>query len=368
MGISRLRNTPRRLNSLNLLHLLAFGVGFGIALGVLLPAPAARAAEVPWLYDVQVPVADQSPRARLESAREGLAQVLTRLTGLTRLPASEVIDRALAAPDLYYNQFGFRRDDENGGLLLQLQFMPDAVLNLIRQANLPVWRSSRPTVLAWVVVDDGGERQILGSVSEHPAVVALKQRAVERGLPLLLPLMDLADQMAVEPAVVWGRLSQPLLEASERYDADILLIGRLQERPDGRWSGSWEFWVDGDVHDRTEQASEPARLGIVAADLVSDEIAARYAVRDSGVRRVELNISAVESAADYADLLRYFSGLEFVDEVDVWTVSGDRIGVSLVTSAEPEQLQELFRMDRRLFPDSLRMSPGPAMELVWQRR
>jgi uncharacterized protein len=223
-------------------------------------------------------------------------------------------------------------------------------------------------VLAWVVVDDGGERQILGSVSEHPAVVALKQRAVERGLPLLLPLMDLADQMAVEPAVVWGRLSQPLLEASERYDADILLIGRLQERPDGRWSGSWEFWVDGDVHDRTEQASEPARLGIVAADLVSDEIAARYAVRDSGVRRVELNISAVESAADYADLLRYFSGLEFVDEVDVWTVSGDRIGVSLVTSAEPEQLQELFRMDRRLFPDSLRMSPGPAMELVWQRR
>jgi hypothetical protein len=66
--------------------------------------------------------------------------------------------------------------------------------------------------------------------------------------------------------------------------------------------------------------------------------------------------------------VRCFSSLEFVEEVDIRFISGARIGVSLTTGAELEQLQELFRLDRRLFADRLRESPGPALELVWQRR
>jgi uncharacterized protein len=316
-----------------------------------------------------VPVADQSPRARLESAGAGLGQVLTRLTGLTALPRNEAVDRALAAPDLYYSQFGFRRGGD-GELLLHLQFVPDAVLNLIRQANLPVWRANRPTVLAWAVVDDGnGGRQILSSAATHPVGDALKQRASERGLPLILPLMDLEDQLLVEPAIVWGRLSQPLLEASQRYGADILLIGRVQLQPDGNWTGSWEFWLEENVRELEQQATDPALLGAVAADLVSDELAARFAVMDTGSsRRLELAVSAVDGAADYADLLRYLGGLEIVDEVDVRFLSGDRLGVSLVTVADPDQLQDMFRLDRRLLPDPMRPALGPALELVWQRR
>jgi uncharacterized protein len=355
------RNATRRYHRLALLPSLALAA-------LLWAAGTARADEVPWLYDVRVPVEDQSPRARLAAAGTGLVQVLTRLTGLTAIPASEVIDRALAAPDLYYSQFGFDRAPDGEGLLLRLQFTPDAVQNLIRQANLPVWRSNRPTVVAWVVVDDGAERTILGSASTHPAAEALRERAIERGLPVLLPLMDLADQMEVEPAAVWGRLSQPLMAASERYAADIVLIGRLQQTATGAWTGSWEYWLGEEVRSLDREAAEPGLLGQVAADFVSDEIALRYAVLDRGRQRLELNVSAVESVADYADLLRYFGSLEFVDEVDVRFVSGGRVGVSLTTGAEAEQLQELFRLDRRLFADPLNPSPGPALELVWQRR
>lgn len=352
---------PRRFR---LRHPLTLLVLLGLSLG----AAAARSDDVLWLYEVQVPVADQSPRARLEAAGTALAQVLTRLTGLTDLPRNEAVDRALAAPDLYYNQFGFRRG-EAGELLLHLQFVPQSVLDLIRRGNLPIWRANRPTVLAWTVVDDGtGERRIVNAGAAHPVAEGLKQRAQERGLPLILPLMDLEDQMLVEPAMVWGRLTQPLLEASERYPADILLIGRVQLQPDGRWLGNWEFWLEDDVRELEQQAEEPAQLGAAAADLVSNELAARFAVLDSGARRLELAVSAVESAADYADLLRYLGGLEIVDEVDVRFVSADRLGISLVTVAEPDQLQDLLRLDRRLLPDPYRPALGPALELVWQRR
>lgn len=337
------------------------------ALAAWLTAAAAVAEEVPWLYEVEVPVEDQSSMARLDAAGRALAELLTRLTGLASVPRNEAVSRALAAPDLYYNQFGYERGAEEG-LRLRLQFTPQAVLGLIRDANLPIWRANRPGVLAWIVLDDGSERRILGADSEHPLVLALRQRARQRGLPLRLPLMDLTDQLAVSPAAVWGRLSQALMPASVRYAADIIVVGRVQQLGDDGWAADWEFWVEGDIRELELEAAQPQPLGRAAADLVADELAARYAVLDRGVRRLDLVVSAVQGAGDYAELLRYLGGLEFVEQVNVASVSGDRLGVSLFTAAEPGQLLELFRLDQRLFPDQLNESPGGAIELVWQRR
>lgn len=329
------------------------------------PAPA-PAEEVPWLYEVSVPVADQSASARIDAAGEALAELLTRLTGLASVPRNEAVTRALAAPDLYYNQFAFERAAEGDGLQLRLQFTPRAVLELIRDARLPIWRASRPVVVAWVVLDDGRERRILGADTEHPVVLALRERARERGVPLRLPLLDLADQLAVEPAAVWGRLSQTLEPASARYGADIILVGRVQALDETRWAASWEFWIEGEIRDLELEATDPARLGHAAADLVADELAARYAVLDRGLRRLDFVVSAVRSPADYAELLRYFSGLEFVEQIAVTRVAGDQLGVSLVTAAGPDQLLELFQLDQRLFPDLINDAPGGSIGLVWQ--
>ncbi len=331
-------------------------------------APAAPAEEVPWLYEVSVPVADQSAAARIDAAGQALAELLTRLTGLASVPRNDAVTRALAAPDLYYNQFAFERAPDGEGLRLRLQFTPRAVLELVRDARLPIWRANRPAVVAWVVLDDGGERRILGADSDHPVVTALRERARQRGLPLRLPLLDLADQLAVAPAAVWGRLSQTLEPASARYGADIVLVGRVVALDESRWAASWEFWVEGEIRDLDLEAAEPGRLGRAAADLLADELASRYAVLDRGVRQLDLTVSAVRSPADYAELLRYVGGLEFVEQVAVTRVDGDRLGISLFTSAEPDQLLELFRLDQRLFPDLLNDAPAGAIGLAWRRR
>ncbi len=296
-----------------------------LALVLLLAVPAwVRAAEVPWLYEVEVPVADQSAEARLDAASRALAELLIRLTGLASVPRNDQVSRALEAPDLYYNQFRFEHQPANEGgetgdgqLMVRLQFMAEPVLDLIRDAGLPIWRSNRPTVLVWIVVDDGNERRILAADSENPVVKGITERARERGVPLQLPLMDLTDQLAVEPAAVWGRLGQILEPASRRYGADVLLVGRLQSAGDEHWSASWELWVDGDVRDLDQEARDPAALGRAAGDLVADELAGRYAVLDRGVRRIDLVVEGVSNAADYAGLLRYLGGLEFIQSVSV---------------------------------------------------
>ncbi|MFX3657598.1 MAG: hypothetical protein ACN6I7_00155 [bacterium] len=79
-------------------------------------------------------------------------------------------------------------------------------------------------------------------------------------------------------------------------------------------------------------------------------------------------MSALTGARAYADLLGYLGDLEFVDALVVTRVEGDKLWLSLVTPADPEQLLALFRLDRRLFPNSLSATPGVALDLVWQRR
>lgn len=353
-------------------HTLAAGAVLAVCILLLAAAPA-RADEVPWLYEVAVPVEDQSSAARLDAAGRALAEVLTRVTGLSSVPRNETVRRALAAPDLYYNQFRFERAEdedraEDDGMRLRLQFAQRAVLDLVRDARLPIWRSSRPQVMVWAVVEEDGERRILDTDSDHAALAGLKARARQRGVPLRLPMMDLADQLAVPPAAVWGRLRNTLLPASERYGTATVLVGRLERQGEAQWSASWELWVDGDEASRELRSSTPARLGRAAADLAADELASRYAVLDRGVRRLELAVSAVDGPQDYAELLRYIGGLEFVEEVTVSSVDADRLGVSLLTPADPDQLLELFRLDRRLMLDRFDAAPGGAIELVWQGR
>jgi uncharacterized protein len=338
-------------------------------LAAVLGAAPLHAEEVSWLYDVQVPVADQSASARLEAGGRALTQVLSRITGLASVPTSEPVSRALATPDRYYSQFGFERAPDGDGLMLRVQFVPAAVLDLVRAAELPVWRSSRPRVIAWVAVEDTtGERQILSAASEQALADGVLGRARERGLPLQLPLLDLEDQLAVDPAAVWGRLSQSLLPASERYDADIVLVGRVQQRGEDAWSSSWEFWVDGDILHLDGEGPDAETLGRAAADLVADELARRYAVLGGSLGRLDMAVSALQGARDYAQLLRYLGDLEFVDELLVSRVEGDRVYLSLLTSAEPDQLLELFRLDQRLFSNSLDDAGDVTLDLVWQRR
>ncbi len=330
------------------------------------------AAVVPWLYDVEVPVENQTSSARLKASRVALLQVLTRLTGLVHVPRYPQIVRALGAPDLYYSQFRFVAGPVsvfNNGveapLSLRIQFEPRSVLRLIKDSALPIWGSNRPLVVAWVVVERGIEREIIATGSTHPLALALQQRAEERGLPILYPLLDLEDQIKVDPAVVWGRMSQILLPASERYGADIVLVGRIQTLGEGSWATNWEFWLDGLVIPLDRRDFEATLSAAAVVDLIADELTQRYAVLGREPRQILLGVSGVASPADYGNLLNYLEALEFVDGVNVAQINADHLGLIVTTRAEPEQLQRLLEVERRLLQPTDPGLSSADIEMVW---
>ena len=100
--------------------------------------PGQAAEVVPWLYEVAVPVLDQSDEERRRASEEGLQTVLSRLTGLAYVPRTPEVTEALEQVDGYYNEFRFARAPEDQ-LELVVQFDPDPVQALIRAAGLPIW-------------------------------------------------------------------------------------------------------------------------------------------------------------------------------------------------------------------------------------
>ncbi len=343
---------------------------FWLLMLVTLALPARAVTPVPWLYEVSVPVENQGGAERRRASSDALLTMLRRATGLAFVPRSEPVREALDDPESYYNEFSFAQDEE-GALMLVVQFDPSAVLALQKRADLPIWRSARERVVAWLVVDGvpgAPERRLLGADNAGPVGEALLAAARERGVELILPLLDLEDQLAVTPAAVWGRLSRVLEDASRRYGADVVLVGRLASADAGEWQSDWEFWLpDAVVSERQTGPDLPAQGAAVVARL-ADELAGRAAVLGSGSNMLTLAVTGIRSPADYAALLDYLSSLEFVDRVALETLAGDRLELALATRADAAQLLTLFEADRLLFSDRLAGYDGTDLRLVWRQR
>lgn len=349
-----------------------------------LPRALCAAEVVPWLYEVAVPVENQSDRERSRASSEGLLKLLTRLTGLTYVPRTPEVTEALNNADGYYNEFRFSRVERPlaetdpippgkpgvsqtvNQLELVIQFDPEPVQALIRTAGLPIWRAQRERVLVWAVVVDEAGRQIVGAASDLTLVDGLNQRARDRGVPLTLPLLDLEDQLSVDPAAVWGRLSQVIDPASRRYGADVLLLGRITSDAAGGWTSDWEFWVDGVVVPFDAENADLMIHGIDAVDVLADELAARRVVHGGQAGQVHLAVSGVRTPADYGALLGYVKSLEFVQNVGVTGMRDGRIWLLVDTPAEPDQLLMTFERDRQLYNDQLALLDNADLRLVWR--
>lgn len=320
---------------------------------------------VDWLYEVDQYVPDQGAVNRLEAGQRSLLRVLSRTTGLVSIPRTPAVTQALSQPQRYYGQYVYFSPSAVGSqrrqridnakianqadLAVRFSFQSEAVKQLVRQAKLPSWWSRRPSTLAWIVLDTAQGREIVDS-SQTEMVNALSREAARRGLPVLIPSMDLQDSLLVSPAVVWGRFTDLLDEASARYQAQYYLVGRfsVQEVLGQRfYTGEWVA-RSGNTEDsrflRGVSFEEVARTGV---DMAAQRILDRHLVFGNTVSQHDLVVKGIGSLEAYAQLLDYFESLEFVDGVTLQEITGDALALSLQSLAGLDQLRQLLVDDGR---------------------
>lgn len=313
------------------------------------------------LYQQSELVVGQSLDERRQAAGKALATVVVRVSGQKQALDSGEVKAALARPDLYVEAFRYESGNatlERDGVqvpatTLVLNFSRVSIENLLRQAGLPLWPANRPAVLVWLVTDDPeAGREMISLQDNGPLAAAVQAEARARGLPLVLPLMDLEDQVALNADDLWNLDQAVIEEASARYGVGAVLVGRYSEASSGRWMSAWMLLHKQDRQLFDTEGGSDAEVLQYALNATGDYLAGIYAINTRGgaVDAVMMEIEQVDAFDDYASALAYLQALAMVRELDVVAVEGARVRVLLRTEGEISQLRNALELDRRLSP------------------
>ena len=329
-------------------------------------AACARAETVSWLYDVSVDIPDRSPQARAAATREGLATVLSRLTGLAELPPSPTLDAALASPERFAVRFGYQEAQRDAKPIVQLvvRYADAATLKLVKDAALPLWSANRPKLLVWLARDAASRAAAPGAPATDSVSDALSTRATFRGLPIALPAED-ADPSAISDALQRADAAH-LHDIAVRAGADGMLIGRIVASPAGRAHGQWRMALfNGD--DRFEiDGATPEEAAAKAIDRATDQLVGQYAIAAAEGREMRLRIRGIDDFAQYEALLKYLGSLEFVEQLRVDEVERDALHVRFTTHTRWDRFQALLALDGRLQPTASLSDPTSEIDCAWR--
>jgi len=184
-------------------------------------------------------------------------------------------------------------------------------------------------------------------------ISVLESEARDRGLPLLLPILDFEDMRAVSANDVWDMDTEKLLQASQRYQSESVLVIRLFRTLSGEVFGKSNYLFRDQVFElETFEQSEQSFIR-QSVSLATDEISAYYAVLLSGTdsnMQVSLTVEGIKSAEDYAALLAYVANLTDVNDYQIAAVENQTIILRLSTGGQIRQLVESIALSRALEP------------------
>ena len=353
----------------------------GTALAALAWAGAALALPVRDLYEAEVLVAGENALALQEGAQQGLLEVLVRVSGRQQFDMEGPIELALQDPRAYYYQYSYETrqapaapgEQPEEQIWLKLSFEAKALSALLREAELPVWGTNRPAVLLWIASPVlgaapasalGTEKQLLSAEKEGPLLNAFLYQSKRRGLPFLLPLLDLEDTTQISPDEVWDGILARVEAASRRYSPDAMLIGRVQPKGGGGWWGSWRYEL-GDGWRRLDNATDTlVELVEAPMNALADSLAARYAI-DSTTSAITMKVDGIDGAAAYAEASRYLESLTPVVSTWLRAMQGDQAEFDMQIEGQQEQLAEIIGLDARM---RFLAREGPtALRYLWIR-
>ena len=318
------------------------------------------------LYQAEVLSESQSDAQRRIDASEGLSQVLTRVSGRSDILQNRVIVAALKTPEQYYSEFSYARveagNDEAAALpqpgldplpaetprqVMRIRFAPSLIAKILREADLPVWGSNRPSVLSWMAIDDESGRQVLGEANPSLFAKTLNQAARARGVPLLLPLWDLEDSRGVSSSEIWGRFLGRIEAASKRYSPDKILVFRAESEFSNQWRGDWSLGEGGQWRSGTVYGESQAQLATALVGVLASVLSEQYAVTSTR-SEVRLTVEGITEIQDYAEVSRYLEGLTQVMSVQPVRILTDMVEFKLRSEGEVQQIIDVIALDRKL--------------------
>ncbi len=286
----------------------------------------ADAVDVPTLYTAKVLFDEEAGNSREDAYKAALVAVLARVSGSQLSSNEAAVDELFPVPSAYVTQFRPGDDDT-----LWVSFDDEAIERILKASGETVWGRERPLTLVWLAVDWGnGNREIVaagdpertrGEGRSIDRNQLLRERVLEiaqqRGLPLAFPLLDTTDLQSVTFSDIWGGFDDRIVAASERYDANSVLIGRV--RPSSSQRNRWTYKFGAESRSWNGDAEQ-------VVSQIADLLAAEFAVGGgSPLEMLALNVSGIESVDAYGSVQDMLAGIGLIERVSISSVSGDAV-------------------------------------------
>lgn len=330
-----------------------------LALIPLLLSVQVFAVQVEGLYKSTVPVEDRSKETRQAAISEAMGEVLIKVSGQGSVALELLAGGYDIEPARYVRQYGYKTETVSGEtgemrqLMLQVQFDGDGIEDLLRRFGKPVWGTARPQTLVWLAVEEEGQRLLVGANDAGLAREVVLAAATRRGLPVRLPLLDLTDRTRVSTSDIWGDFHQNVVDGSQRYQPQAILIGRLYPLSGGMWGTRWTLYRDNDVFRWSNQSDDVEAIiagGVGgAADYLSQVFSQTLDEADSRVVRMAIN--GVSSLKAYRRTMDYLSSIKAVSKMQLNQIQNGTVEVVMELAGGARQLVNILSLGDILVPE-----------------
>ncbi len=396
--------------SLREVNLLLYRI-FIIAILVLSPVVNSYAEKTVDLFNTSALVVNQTPEVRRQAVERSLRMVLVRLSGNTETLSAPEIQGALQRATDYLERFTYQSTNQTltiagaqqAATLLIMQFNGAELINLLKQSRQSVWQASRPDVLVWTATDTRGKKYV--DIDSEMAK-ALSSAAIKRGLPIVIPVLDLEDRAALTVSRLWAIDESSVRKAAARYATNAVLSGRFTVNQN-LWKGNFILIHKDKNTYLTASGNNQSEVAAEIVDQVTDYFAQIYSVSydaigssnnlpinansnvnsvNTSVERVGgqtpialpfsrdprsfyIQVSNIQGFEQYIALMNYLDGLALVDSITIANAQFPRLLLDVKLSVGEQQFLSTLELDKRL----QRVSSGAAIngseqapEFVWR--
>lgn len=297
------------------------------------------------VYEVQLPVASQTPEARNDASQHGLEQVLLRLTSDKNITSNPVIKENLSKAGYFVQEYRYASPSPNSSeYQIYIRFDPTDINRLLNQAGVAYWKDDRPLILAFLTLKKpNGDVDIIGDDETNPIAKEIKHYSHVYGLPLILPVLDMEDLNQFSAEDISGMLLPALKTAGKRYAPDVYLIGNIAQAYGG-YDSRWELisnsankawsWT---MSDRSSDTIISNVLEQVSQNLSNHHVVKRMVAADIWIK---LEISNIAERDELTHLLQYLKELHVVRDVQLSQVSNDSIKIAVLVRGSLDTFQQ----------------------------
>ncbi|NQZ24396.1 MAG: DUF2066 domain-containing protein [Colwellia sp.] len=359
------------------------------------------AVDVENLYNAQVIVNSQINSERKRALQQAMRAVVLKVGGQHSLLSATEIRKAVKNVSRYVANYRYQRNGEN--IQLMVNFDENKINQLFEQINAPIWGRLRPKILLWLVEERGLTRTIV-STSTHSLDINndLPQMVEDfsslRGLPIIMPLMDLTDANNILTFDVWGRFATQVQAASVRYNPEAIIIVRLSnsslvpltadseiidqkecllcKKQKSQYALDWSFIadaqsssvdeIDGQIFGEIIYGPTPKELLQQALSTISDKIYQKYALMSNGDNRYIIDVANISSLKRFIKVEQFLQQLSSVKTVKLLSASGDNRRFELSLKSSGQALLASLKLNKQLkhYIDPLAVPLADSVDVV----